>query len=67
MAWTIGIGKVSILRISCFRDLAANVGLWRQRSRTRKQLMFLDDYQLRDIGLDRQSALEEAYKPFWRG
>lgn len=50
-----------------FRDATASLRLWRRRARTRRQLMWLDDHQLRDIGIDRLTAMEEAHKPFWRG
>lgn len=42
------------------------LALWRQRARTRHQLAGLDDRQLRDIGVDRVMAHNEATKPFWR-
>lgn len=40
--------------------------LWYDRQRQRRQLIALDDHLLRDIGIDRISALKEASKPFWR-
>ncbi|RCX32350.1 DUF1127 domain-containing protein [Thioalbus denitrificans] len=40
---------------------------WNQRARQRRQLARLDDYLLRDIGLSRVDAEQEARKPFWRG
>jgi len=40
--------------------------LWRQRTRSRKQLGDLTEDQLRDIGLSRADAFVEANKPFWR-
>lgn len=46
--------------------LADLLALWRQRARTRHQLAGLDDRQLRDIGVDRAAAQDEAAKPFWR-
>lgn len=45
--------------------LLATVALWLARSRQRRQLGQLDDRLLRDIGVDRASAIEEASKPFW--
>jgi uncharacterized protein YjiS (DUF1127 family) len=38
---------------------------WRERARSRQHLASLDDYMLRDIGLDRASASAEADKAFW--
>ncbi|MDH5557814.1 MAG: DUF1127 domain-containing protein [Alphaproteobacteria bacterium] len=66
MAWIdrIGIGiPVSGLSL---QDLLARIDLWRQRARSRRALMWLSEEQLRDIGIDRLTALEEASKPFWR-
>jgi uncharacterized protein YjiS (DUF1127 family) len=39
---------------------------WRVRSYDRDELAKLDDRQLRDIGLTRYDALQEARKPFWQ-
>lgn len=47
------------------RALAA-LKLLRQRQSTRRQLRELDLRALRDIGVTREQALREAYKPFWR-
>jgi uncharacterized protein YjiS (DUF1127 family) len=41
--------------------------LWYERAKQRRRLAELDEHLLRDIGIDRSVALEEAYKPFWRG
>lgn len=41
--------------------------VWLERERERRQLVALDHHLLRDIGLTRCDALEEANKPFWRG
>jgi uncharacterized protein YjiS (DUF1127 family) len=41
--------------------------LWQDRARQRHMLATMDDHLLRDIGLDRGTALGEAGKPFWRG
>ncbi|MEQ8602229.1 MAG: DUF1127 domain-containing protein [Marivibrio sp.] len=48
-------------------DDAARAGAkWRKRAAERRHLAELDDYLLRDIGIDRTRALGEADKPFWR-
>ncbi|WP_375740968.1 DUF1127 domain-containing protein [Pseudomonas boanensis] len=36
------------------------------RLHTRKALLDLDARALRDVGLTREQALDEALKPFWR-
>ncbi|QEY60844.1 DUF1127 domain-containing protein [Metapseudomonas lalkuanensis] len=36
------------------------------RLHTRRQLLELDDHALKDVGLSRAQALEEALKPFWK-
>lgn len=46
-----------------FRDRLRH---WHQNWRTRKQLLALGAHELKDIGLSRSEALEEASKPFWR-
>lgn len=46
--------------------LLTTFDLWYQRQRQRRQLSLLDDRLLRDIGLDRATAMEEAGKPFWQ-
>jgi uncharacterized protein YjiS (DUF1127 family) len=66
MARTIRLGKYDARWLS-FRDVAASLALWRRRWRSRRDLRRLDERLLRDIGVDRRAALEEAYKPFWRG
>jgi uncharacterized protein YjiS (DUF1127 family) len=38
---------------------------WQERWRQRQCLRDLDDHMLRDIGLTRCQALEEAHRPFW--
>ena len=40
---------------------------WQERLRSRRDLMRLSEYQLKDIGLSRFDAEEEYSKPFWRG
>ena len=46
----------------------STLGLWFARSAQRRALRDLaqDAQLLNDIGLDRQEALREAAKPFWR-
>ncbi|MBY6263098.1 DUF1127 domain-containing protein [Azospirillum sp. 412522] len=48
-------------------DIASNLlGLWRQRVVTRRELGYLDDRMLQDIGFSRLDAEREMSKPFWR-
>lgn len=49
-----------------FATAFSTVKLWYVRSKQRRYLLELDDYLLRDIGLDRITAMREAAKPFWR-
>lgn len=42
------------------------VSTWADRRRTRVALNTLTDAQLRDIGLEREAAVEEAHRPFWQ-
>jgi uncharacterized protein YjiS (DUF1127 family) len=47
--------------------LIKRLELYAQRSRTRKYLLTMDDYALKDIGITRQQALQEARLYFWQG
>ncbi|MEM7225945.1 MAG: DUF1127 domain-containing protein [Pseudomonadota bacterium] len=49
--------------------LGAQVALWRERAAFRRELRRLTkvgDHILRDIGLTREQAIQEAAKPFWQ-
>ncbi|MDH0704301.1 DUF1127 domain-containing protein [Pseudomonas toyotomiensis] len=54
-----------------FERLPALVGVWRmlrrwrQLARERAQLAQLNDAALKDLGLSRADALQEAERPFW--
>ena len=45
--------------------MLTTLDLWYQRQQQRRQLDMLDDRLLRDIGIDRASAREEASRRFW--
>ena len=60
-----GLTPISLLKIlHCFRT-AYKLGC--ERSRQRRQLMEMDDRQLKDIGITREQAEQEAHKPIWKG
>ena len=40
--------------------------IWRERAQQRRQLEYLNDHMLRDIGLTRADVFAEASKPFWQ-
>ncbi len=40
--------------------------LFQRQLSTRRSLLELSDEELADIGLDRQTALYEAHRPWWR-
>ena len=44
----------------------ATLRQWRQRTRSRRELAGLDDYQLRDFGVSRSQAQFESGKRFWQ-
>jgi uncharacterized protein YjiS (DUF1127 family) len=46
--------------------LADRLLAWQSRARERRMLAEMDDRQLRDLGIRRADAVEEASKPFWR-
>ena len=48
------------------RRIAEIVALWRERVRSRSQLLRLDEALLKDIGISRADVEREAMKPFWR-
>ena len=47
-------------------DLVRLAGEWYRRMESRRQLAELDSRLLRDVGLSREAAREEARKPFWQ-
>lgn len=58
-------GPAGGLRIAAQRALE-HVFVWVALARSRRALAQLDERGLRDIGLDRATAADEAAKPFWR-
>ena len=47
------------------RDAFEHLFVWLTRARSRRALAELDDRMLRDIGVDRATAAQEARKHFW--
>ena len=45
---------------------ANTASIWLERRRQRRALATLDDHLLRDVGLQREQARDEAAKPFWK-
>ncbi|WIM12213.1 DUF1127 domain-containing protein [Enhydrobacter sp.] len=46
--------------------LLSTLSLWRDRSRSRRQLALLDDRALADVGLSRAEQWKESRKRFWQ-
>lgn len=44
----------------------SRIQTWRERARSRQALLKLDDYMLRDLGIDRTTAEYMGSVPFWR-
>jgi len=53
-------------RLPSWSELQSVFVEWRQRARSRSELMMLDDRELWDMGLTRMDADNEAAKPFWQ-
>ena len=47
--------------------VAVTAEQWSTRRRTRLALSRLDAHLLKDVGLDRRTALTEARRKFWQG
>jgi uncharacterized protein YjiS (DUF1127 family) len=54
-----GLGRLFLASVQTLQ-------LWYERARQRRCLAKLDERLLRDIGIDRITAMEEVSKPFWR-
>ena len=52
--------------VVALRGLIDLVLQWQCRIEERQRLAELDEYMLKDIGLNRVDALRESTKPFWR-
>ena len=52
-------------RHKTIRHIKAILNRWHRNFTTRRQLRELTDDNLKDIGIDHQTAIKEANKPFW--
>ena len=59
-----GVPGSSLLAILHFWRKAFKLAC--ERHRQRKQLLEMDDRQLKDIGITREQAEQEARKPIWK-
>ena len=55
-----------MLKIGVLRRLYAELKRVRRRERSRRELIAMDERELRDIGASRGMAVHEADKPFWK-
>ena len=55
---------ISLLKILEYVGTAYRLG--RERCRQRRQLMEMDDRQLKDVGITREQAIKEARKSIWQ-
>lgn len=49
-----------------FRTIVDAVHIMHKRAQQRHELAVLSDHQLKDIGVSRVDAMNEAEKPFWQ-
>lgn len=54
---------LSLRAVAC--AVLERIFVWVTLARSRRDLARLDDRALRDIGIDRATAAEEAARPFW--
>ena len=54
----------SLLKVLPCLETACRLG--RERYRQRRQLLKMDDRELKDIGITREQAEQEARKPIWK-
>jgi len=47
------------------KTIADHVSLWARARRTRLHLLDLSEHELKDLGLTREAARQEALRPFW--
>ncbi|MHB1219984.1 MAG: DUF1127 domain-containing protein [Alphaproteobacteria bacterium] len=49
-----------------WRGAIALVTTWHSRAKQRRELLELEPWAMRDLGLSKTQVVEEAAKPFWR-
>jgi uncharacterized protein YjiS (DUF1127 family) len=49
-----------------WRAIAILIATWQSRAQQRRELLGLEPWALRDLGISRAEAAAEAAKPFWR-
>jgi uncharacterized protein YjiS (DUF1127 family) len=63
---SLSIDAVRSHRLPHWNELRAAFIESRERARSRRALLSLDDRELWDMGLTRTDARYEAHKPFWQ-
>jgi uncharacterized protein YjiS (DUF1127 family) len=63
---SLSIDAVRSHRLPHWNELCTTFVESRQRARSRRALLSLDDRELRDMGLTRSDARYEAHKHFWQ-
>lgn len=58
------VSRLGVLR-EVFETVVARLGAWSRVARSRKQLLDLTERELKDLGLTREAAYQEAIRPFW--
>ena len=59
--------QASIYFRKVVHSLTTACRLCRERYRQRRQLLEMDDRELKDIGISREQAEQEGRKPLWKG
>ena len=62
----LGLESLRPLRATRWTHFGKRFREWRERARTRRELMHLSHGDLRDIGASTCDAANEGSKPFWR-
>jgi len=62
---TMNWGLFRTVRLSCWSQVKRYLAEWHSRARSCRELINLNDWILRDVGVSRYEAVSEASKPFW--
>ena len=49
-----------------WRSFVAVIAMWQTRAKQRRELLEMEPWVLRDLGLSKADAAAESAKPFWR-